>query len=253
MTLDGTNTYVVASDPAYVVDPGPADAAHLEAVRSIAEDRGGMAGVLLTHSHADHSAGVPMLDAPLLFGRVSAGDEASAGPGADAPSGPDSAEADGERIRPVEGDGEDVGPFHVLPTPGHAADHVCFLLGPVCFCGDLVLGRGSSFVPPDGGSLSTYMDSLERLRAADPELLCPGHGPYVTKPRAKISEYIEHRLMRERKLLDALATGERSRDGLLAAAWDDVPDELRGVAAIVMRAHLEKLAAEGRLPDDLTD
>src|SRR5206468_8354182 len=68
MTLEGTNTYVVGPDPAYVIDPGPAEDSHLEAVRAAAEDRGGIAGVLLTHSHADHSAAVPMLGAPLLFG-----------------------------------------------------------------------------------------------------------------------------------------------------------------------------------------
>ena len=77
MTLEGTNTYLVGSHPAYVIDPGPADRAHLAAVRRAAEQRGGIAGVLLTHSHADHSAGVPMLEAPLLFGAIGAGDETS--------------------------------------------------------------------------------------------------------------------------------------------------------------------------------
>ena len=109
------------------------------------------------------------------------------------------------------GEPERVGPFEVLATPGHAADHVCFLYGEVGFCGDLILGQGSTFVPPDGGSLVAYLDSLERLGRPDPELLCPGHGPYVTEPRAKVDEYIEHRLMREEKLVAALDGGERSR------------------------------------------
>ena len=115
-----------------------------------------------------------------------------------------------------------------------------------------MLGRGSSFVPPDGGSLIAYMNSLERLRAADFELLCPGHGPYVTDPGAKVEEYIEHRLERERKLLDALQRGERSRARLLDAAWDDVHPQMRPAAAIVMQAHLDKLEAESRLPGGLT-
>jgi glyoxylase-like metal-dependent hydrolase (beta-lactamase superfamily II) len=238
MTLHGTNTYVVGEGPAYVIDPGPAEAAHCEAVRAAAADRGGIAGILLTHSHSDHSAAVPMLAAPLLFGEVGAGDEASASGG-----------ERGRSERPVPGR---VGPFEVLPTPGHASDHVCFGLGGVGFCGDLVLGRGSSFVPPDGGSLIAYMDSLERLRAAGFELLCPGHGPYVTDPGAKVGEYIEHRLERERKLLHALRRGERSRARLLDAAWDDVPAQMRPAAAIVMQAHLDKLAREGRLPGSLT-
>ena len=213
MTLAGTNSYVVGSDPAYVIDPGPEDAGHVAALREEAERRGGLGGVLLTHSHGDHSAAVPLLDAP----RVEAGR------------------------------------FEVVPTPGHAEDHVCFVLDRVCFTGDLILGEGSTFVPPDGGSLAAYLESLHRIQELDLELLCPGHGPYVTDPQAKVREYITHRLDRERKLVAALDAGERSRAKLLDAAWDDVPHELRPAAALVMEAHLEKLEAEGRLPDDLRD
>jgi glyoxylase-like metal-dependent hydrolase (beta-lactamase superfamily II) len=213
MTLEGTNSYVVGSDPAYVIDPGPGDAGHVAALREEAERRGGLGGVLLTHSHGDHSAAVPLLDAPVV----------------------------------------ESGPFDVVPTPGHAEDHVCFVLGRVCFTGDLILGEGSTFVPPDGGSLRAYLDSLHRLQGLDLELLCPGHGPYVTDPAAKISEYIDHRLDRECKLVAALDAGERSRARLLDAAWDDVPQELRPAAALVMQAHLEKLDAEGRLPDGIHD
>jgi glyoxylase-like metal-dependent hydrolase (beta-lactamase superfamily II) len=243
MTLEGTNTYVVGSQPAYVIDPGPANELHLEAVRAVAEDRGGIAGVLLTHSHADHSAAVPMLGAPLLFGEVGAGDETSAEPGAVGVSAGFAVAIEARRV----------GPFEALPTPGHATDHVCFLFGKVGFCGDLVLGRGSSFVPPDGGSLAAYLDSLERLRAADLELLCPGHGPYIEDPPTKIDEYLEHRLMRERRLTAALQQGERSRARLLDLVWDDVPRELRPAAAAVMEAHLQKLEADGRLPEDISD
>jgi glyoxylase-like metal-dependent hydrolase (beta-lactamase superfamily II) len=184
-----------------------------------------------------------MLDVPLLFGQVGAGDEISGEPGAEpGPSGPAIARDSGT-----------VGPFEVLPTPGHAADHVCFLLGRVGLCGDLVLGRGSSFVPPDGGSLAAYLDSLKRLRASGLELLCPGHGDYIADPAAKIDEYLEHRLMRERRLLAELDKGERSRARLLARVWDDVPEELRPAAAVVMEAHLQKLEVEGRLPQELGD
>jgi glyoxylase-like metal-dependent hydrolase (beta-lactamase superfamily II) len=213
MTLEGTNTYVVAAaGGAFVIDPGPADPAHAEAVRAAADRHGPLAGIVLTHSHLDHSAAVSMLDVPL-----------------------------------VETDTARAGPFEVLSTPGHAADHVCLLLGPVCFSGDLVLGRGSSYVPPDGGSLASYLDSLQALLERGPGLICPGHGPYVTDPAAKIAEYIEHRLDRERRLLAALAEGERSRGRLLDRAWDDVPPELRAAAAAVMAAHLDKLDAEGAL------
>jgi glyoxylase-like metal-dependent hydrolase (beta-lactamase superfamily II) len=213
MTLAGTNSYVVGSNPAYVIDPGPEDAGHVAALHEEAERRGGLAGILLTHSHADHAAGAPLLDAPVV----------------------------------------ETGPLEVVPTPGHADDHVCFVLDRVCFTGDLILGEGSSFVPPDGGSLAAYLDSLRRIGELDLELLCPGHGPYVTDPAEKIREYIEHRADRERKLLAALEGGERSRARLLDAAWDDVPEELRPAAEIVMQAHLQKLEAEGRLPGELRD
>jgi glyoxylase-like metal-dependent hydrolase (beta-lactamase superfamily II) len=218
MTLAGTNTYLYGSDPCVVIDPGPDDAGHLEAVRAAAEERGGIGLVLLTHGHGDHAAGAGRLDAEVVL-----------------PS-----------------DGEEHGDLRALATPGHAADHVCFLSEDgVCFSGDLVLGEGSTFVPPDGGSLAAYMDSLRLLQAEPIELICPGHGPWVTDAAAKLAEYVEHREMRERRLLAALERGERSKEALLAEAWSDVPTELRPAAALVMEAHLQKLEAEGRLPGDL--
>ncbi len=257
MTLEGTNTYLVGWDPAYVIDPGPAIPSHIEAVRAAGEERGGIAGVLLTHSHADHSAGVAMLGAPLLHGTISEGDETSAWAPAEAasaeavlPSGPTGAVGQ-------DGFAENgrIGPFTLLPSPGHAADHVCFTRetpeGRVTFCGDLVLGQGSSIVPPAamGGSLADYMDSLGRLAALQPSLMCPGHGPWITDPAARIAEYVAHRRERERKLVAALEAGERDRDRLLDAGWDDVPGPMRTAAAVAMQAHLEKLDAEDRLPE----
>lgn len=216
MTLEGTNTYVVGEDGAYVIDPGPADEAHISAVRAEADCRGGLAGVVLTHDHFDHSEGAEALGAPLLSG-------------------------------------EPHGPFETIPTPGHSPDHVCLLLGRVLFSGDLILGAGSSYVPPDGGSLAAYLDSLRRVAGLDLELICPGHGPWVGDPAAKIAEYLDHRLDRERKLVAALEGGERSRAALLDAAWADVAADLRPAAAQVMQAHLEKLESEGRLPSGLND
>jgi glyoxylase-like metal-dependent hydrolase (beta-lactamase superfamily II) len=142
----------------------------------------------------------------------------------------------------------EVGPFAVVPTPGHARDHVAFVRDGVCFCGDLVLGEGSTIVPPaaGGGSLADYMDSLRRLAELELELLAPGHGPWITEPAARIAEYIEHRAEREQHLVAALDTGERSRERLLAAAWDDVPELLRPAAALAMQAHIEKLQTEQR-------
>jgi glyoxylase-like metal-dependent hydrolase (beta-lactamase superfamily II) len=209
LTLDGTNTYVVGR---WVVDPGPALDSHLRSIRQALN--GGIEGVVLTHSHADHSEAAPFLGAPVSLPR----------------------------------DGEEIGPFTALATPGHSADSVCLLMGSVCFTGDTVLGAGSVFIAPGEGSLSAYLDSLRRLRELDLEVICPGHGPYVWDPVAKLDEYVSHRLDRERRLLAALDSGLRSRDDLLDAAWSDVPPELRGAAALTLAAHLEKLAEEGRLP-----
>jgi glyoxylase-like metal-dependent hydrolase (beta-lactamase superfamily II) len=211
LTLDGTNTYVVGG---WIVDPGPAHAEHLDAVRAAAGD--GIEGVVLTHGHADHAEGAESLDAPVH--------------------------------RP--GEGETAGPFRALATPGHSADSVCLIWRErVCFTGDTVLGAGSVFIAPGEGSLSQYLDSLRRLRALDLEVLCPGHGPYVWDPAAKLDEYVAHRLERERRLVEALDAGLRTQDELLDAAWSDAPAELRYFAGLSLASHLEKLAEEGRLPE----
>ncbi len=213
LTLDGTNTYVAEG---WVVDPGPADEGHLEAILEAAG--GDIAGIALTHSHADHSEGAGEL------GR----------------------RAGVEVVMPV--DGESVGPFRALGTPGHSADSVSLVMGTTCFTGDTVLGQGSVFIAPGEGSLAAYLDSLRALRELELEVLCPGHGPYVWDPRAKLDEYISHRLERERLLLEALEAGARTEDELLDHAWSDAPAHLRGAAALTLRAHMEKLEAEGRVP-----
>ncbi len=240
MTLEGTNTYLYGADPCTVIDPGPDDAGHLDTVCAAATERGGIGLILLTHGHGDHADGAQSL------ARIAA----------DGPGTSDIEALEARRRVPVvlPGDGEEHGGLRALATPGHAADHVCFLTADgVCFSGDLVLGEGSTFVPPDGGSLGAYLDSLRLVQAEAPTLICPGHGPWVTDPAAKLAEYVEHREMRERRLLAALDRGERSREALLAEAWADVPAELRPVAALVMDAHLQKLEAEGRLPGNLSD
>lgn len=236
MTLEGTNTYLYGSGPCAVIDPGPDVDLHLDAIRAAAEERGGVGVVILTHGHGDHADGAEALAAAAAETRA-----LEAGGAAWKP----------RVVRPADGD-EHAG-LRAVATPGHAPDHVCLLTGDgVCFSGDLVLGEGSTFVPPDGGSLAAYMASLRRMQAEPIELLCPGHGPWVTDPAAKLAEYVEHREMRERRLLVALERGERSRAALLAEAWSDVPDALRPAAAMVMQAHLDKLEAEGRLTTDLS-
>jgi glyoxylase-like metal-dependent hydrolase (beta-lactamase superfamily II) len=220
LTLTGTNTWVMGSDPAWVVDPGPAIAAHADAVAAEVEARGGAGGVALTHDHADHAEGAAALAERL-------GVPLAAARGADV------------RLR----DGETFGPFAVLAVPGHADDHLVFVAGRAAFTGDAVLGEGSVFV---SGQLRAYLDGLRRLRALPLAVICPGHGDEVWDPAAKLDDYIAHRAERERKLLAALDAGLRDEDDLLDAAWDDAPAAVRPFAAVTLRAHLEKLREEGR-------
>jgi glyoxylase-like metal-dependent hydrolase (beta-lactamase superfamily II) len=145
-------------------------------------------------------------------------------------------------------DGDTAGPFDVIATPGHAPDHVALLTDGIAFCGDTVLGEGSVFIAPGGGALALYMESLRRLRArTEIDALCPGHGPVVWDPAAKLDEYIAHRLDREHRLVGALERGLRTKDELLDDVWDDAPAALRPAAMLTLEAHLEKLAGEGRL------
>jgi glyoxylase-like metal-dependent hydrolase (beta-lactamase superfamily II) len=214
-TLGGTNTWLVGREPCWVVDPGPALDDHVAAVAAEAERRGGAAGIVLTHGHADHAGAAEAV-----------------------------AERTGAR-RAAPRPGERAGPLEAVATPGHTPDHLAFVAGGVAFTGDAVLGEGSVFV---AGQLGAYLDALRALRDRGLDLICPGHGPVVEDPAAKLDEYVAHRLERERRLLAALDAGARTVDEMLDAAWDDAPAELRLAAAATLGAHLEKLEAEGRLP-----
>jgi glyoxylase-like metal-dependent hydrolase (beta-lactamase superfamily II) len=217
LTLSGTNTWVVGR---WVIDPGPALDAHLDAVAAELAARGGAEGIALTHDHGDHVEGLDGLR-ERIGSRV---------PVAAARSGA--------------ADGEAFGPLRAVALPGHTDDHLAFVAGRAAFTGDAVLGEGSVFVSAD---LIGYLDGLRRLRALDLEVLCPGHGPPIWDVEAKLDGYLDHRLDRERRLLAALERGLSSEDDLLDAAWADAPPELRPFAAVTLRAHLEKLRAEGRV------
>lgn len=227
-TLTGTNTWVVGTEPAWVVDPGPLVEEHLERLSAAIDDRGGLGGIALTHDHADHAEAVQALrerhPAPLAAGR---------GP-ADVPL----------------GDGVRFGPFEALATPGHASDHYAFVGAGACFTGDAVLGNGSVFITPDPGAMAGYLGALARLRQReDFDVLCPGHGQIVWDPGARLDEYVAHRLDREQRLLAALGEGRLTIEELLDAVWDDVPAALRPAAVVTLAAHLDKLEEEQRLPD----
>ena len=245
LSLSGTNTYLVGS-PAWVVDPGPADPEHVERVRAAAEGRGGIAGIALTHRHLDHAEAVAALrsasGAPVAASHEFAPREEGRFR---------EHEAQGIELDVALREGDAFGPLRAVETPGHAADHLCFVFGTVLFSGDTVLGEGSVIIPPGGGSLALYLDSLRRLARLELSALCPGHGPVVWRPREKIEEYIAHRLDRERRLVAALERGLRRQEEILDEVWDDVPAVLRPAAALTLETHLEKLEQEGRLPPDV--
>lgn len=226
-TLSGTNSWIVGRGEAWLVDPGPALDEHLAALETEIDARGGLGGIALTHDHADHA-------------------EAAAAIRARYPDAPIAA-ARGEVDIHLQ-DGDRVGPFEALATPGHAADHLAFVAGRVAFTGDAVLGEGSVFVSPYPGSLVAYLDGLRRLGSRDLAVLCPGHGPVVEDPQGKLDQYIAHRLDRERRLIAALDSGKRTVDELLDDAWADAPPGLRPAATVTLAAHLDKLDDEGRLP-----
>jgi glyoxylase-like metal-dependent hydrolase (beta-lactamase superfamily II) len=224
LTLTGTNTWVIGRDPAWVVDPGPALPEHVEAVAAEVAARGGAGGIAITHDHIDHVEGTGALRERL--GRP-----------------PVAAARHPADVRL--GDGDAFGPLRALAVPGHADDHLVLVADRVAFTGDAVLGQGSVFV---ASRLREYLEGLERLRALEPALLCPGHGEPVTDPRARLDELLAHRRAREAALVAALDRGLRTRDELLDAAWADAPPALRDAAALSLAAHLGKLADEGRLP-----
>jgi glyoxylase-like metal-dependent hydrolase (beta-lactamase superfamily II) len=227
LTLSGTNTWLVAREPTWVIDPGPQIDGHVARLIDAVQQRGGLGGVVLTHRHADHRAALGA-----LLARHPAPVAAAAG-----------------QVDVQLTDGARFGPFEVFATPGHARDHVALIANDACFTGDAVLGEGSVFVAPYPGSMAAYLDALTRLAACDGfSILCPGHGPPVWDARGKLMQIIDHRRERERALIAALRRGLRSEDELLDAVWSDAPAALRPLAAVTLAAHLDKLAQEARLP-----
>lgn len=246
LTLEGTNTFVVAAPgagAAAVIDPGPALDEHAERVLRAAPG-GRVELVLLTHTHPDHAEGARQ------FAARAGAPLAALDPGwatRDAPAlaagVPLDLEAAWVRLEP-------------LPTPGHAADHCCFWLEAerAMFTGDHVLGRGTTVVEWPGGDMRAYLASLEALLSFGLERLYPGHGPAVGLPpdppgaaRAKIREYLEHRHLREAQVLAALAAGDRTPAEVVARVYADVDPALHPAAELSVRAHLAKLLAEGRV------
>jgi glyoxylase-like metal-dependent hydrolase (beta-lactamase superfamily II) len=226
-TLEGTNTWVVGREPSVVIDPGPADEAHLAEVE---REAGRISAVLVTHDHEDHAEGArefaDRVGAPLRAWRTEGAERLR----------------DGEHVRA--GGAELV----ALHTPGHSADHLAFHepTEHALFTGDAVVGRGTTFIDPPEGNLAKYLASLKRMLDLDPRTIHPGHGPLVLDARAKLAEYLEHRRERERQILDGIADAPRTVAELVAAIYVDYPEDVRALAARSVLAHLLKLQGEGR-------
>jgi glyoxylase-like metal-dependent hydrolase (beta-lactamase superfamily II) len=228
-TLQGTNTWIVGDAPSIVIDPGPPDEGH---VREVLREAGEALLILLTHHHPDHAPAAGALAA------------ASGAPiFAFAPRGDERPLTDGQ----VFGAGE--ARLHAVHTPGHTADHTVFHqpeLG-LLFTGDAVLGRGTSVIDPPEGRLADYLRSLRAMRELRPRVLLPGHGPAVWEGTAKLEEYLDHRELRERQVLEGLGNGPRTPAELVPAIYGDYPKELHPIAARSVLAHLVKLEEEGRV------
>ncbi|NUS05804.1 MAG: MBL fold metallo-hydrolase [Nonomuraea sp.] len=230
MTLDGTNTWVIGTRDAVVVDPGPDDEAHLLRVRDHLGDRR-VTQILLTHGHVDHSGGAKrfaeLVDAPVraLDPRHRLGDEGL---------------ADGDVVTV---DGLEL---HVYGTPGHSYDSLCFWLPQdrAMLTGDTVLGRGTTIIAQDGG-LADYLRSLDRLRAAAEGLgaraLLPGHGPVLPDPIGALDGYIAHRRQRLDQIRQAQAQGARTPREIVEIVYADVDESLWPAAEVSVRAQLDYL------------
>ena len=239
LTGPGTNTYVIGSETRVVIDPGPDDPAHLETIVALGGDR--IEQILCTHSHSDHSPGAAPLQA--LTGAIVRGRPAPDDDYQDETYAPDRSLDDGERIA-VAGVS-----LRALHTPGHASNHICFLLEEtgMLFTGDHLMSGSTVVILPPDGSMRLYLESLRRLLAMPIVSLAPGHGAVIPNAPADIERVIAHRLKREAKLVTALSQrGAATLDDVLAEVYEDTPRALHELARFSLLAHAIKLEEDGR-------
>ena len=239
MTGPGTNTYLVGHEELAVIDPGPAIDSHIAAV--LAAGAGRIRWIMCTHTHKDHSPAAQAIKA--ATGAALLGLPAPQLPGQDASFVPDRRIGHGERLM-VAGLS-----LRALHTPGHASNHLCYLLENtrMLFTGDHMMQGSTVVINPPDGDMRAYFDSLELLLGEELAILAPGHGYLIGEPHREVRRLIRHRLAREQKVLGALEPiHPLAPEELVDRVYDDVPSRMHGVALRSLTAHLVKLVAEGR-------
>lgn len=251
-TFKGTNTYIVGRGNVAVIDPGPDDPDHIDAIlQAVKGER--ISHILITHTHRDHTDGIAPLkehtDAPVLaFGET--GKERGAQ--TTSPSGkafvdlglaPDEILHHGDEVK---GDGWTLDAIH---TPGHAPDHLCFALAGqrLVFSGDHVMGWNTTVVAPPEGNMGDYMNALERLLERNDKVFFPGHGGRVETPQRAVRAYLMHRKMRESAIYGCLENGDTFIPQIVSRIYSGLNAELEGAAALSVLAHLEHLVDRGRV------
>lgn len=239
MTGPGTNSYVVGEQSLALIDPGPALEPHIEALLRLAGTR--LRWILCTHTHQDHSPAAAAIRAATQAQVI--GMPPPGGGRQDMTFAPDWIMRDGERLQ---GPGFTLRAVH---TPGHASNHLCYLLEEerLLFTGDHVMQGSTVVIGPPDGDMSAYLASLDKLLHLDVARFAPGHGHPIDTPHEEVHKLVRHRLGREQKVLRVLDKLHRgSLDALVVAAYDDVSEKLHPVARRSLLAHLLKLESDGR-------